>query len=913
MIRCPTNFIPQIILNGGFPLFRRILDGLFTTSSVGLFNGGYYNSFFSLLYGGTPAPHSIKCLGGGVSQRYSLVSGGNYLSNNSSIFSGGFSDTTPTTYSGGYLEYSYDILEGGTPTTSNSYLIFGGLLEKTHIISGGYLGDNSIVFWGGNPYIAGSSIYSGGTFERSSLRVISGGLPFNVYTISEEIPTIKTSTTVYSGGSPYIANNSVYSGYSGLDMANSLKYSGGTVFYANPVLFITEGFKYSGGNPSSKNTIINFGGYAGDKDTIFSGGDALTNNNSYFFGETNNNPQILTAGFIDSVYSTIFNGGNPLTSLDLTVPVDRGTIYSGGIEDVPQTNIDGGLPNTNGLTVFSGGYSSPTTILSGDNLSAQVTFSGGDAGSFSVTYSGDDIASLVVLSAEEIGTIKLRLDGNNIGGYRIFIGGYPDSSNNTIFDGGVPIVGAIRFTGEDLVTTIVYSGGNSLKTVRTTVFYGGSSNFRNPNVLTGKTFFKGLIIRGGIPSSNNNITYAGGTYIINVPILRNKIKYTGGFVESINTTILFGGDELFANVRLSGGFFDSNTLSILSSGTPTPFTEFLAGIIPVTLRNVYSGGIVYPINTVTGGDLIHVNTHIYSGGTPYVPNNSVYTGIDLKDVLIIHGIRTQGPIIYDGGSPTYDSNVLQLEGGIPGNKTIYTGEVLKTKNYLTGGFPDSFNTTTLTAGFIGVLNLYSGADLRFTDIILSGSDTPSNRYFGGYVASTDTIISGGTSLDAYTIVDGGDAITVLNENRTTLIGGNPSFTNTIYDGGGILFNYVRLVSGSPTTINTTIFSGEFPDTLYSKVYSGGNIKSVNRITFSGSEPLILMYIYSGGNPSYTSGIVYSGGISNSPVISRYVGGYVQTSGPNLYSGGIPSKYGVDAYNGGMPTTQNTIIYTGGSA
>ncbi|MDQ0639576.1 gliding motility-associated-like protein [Pedobacter sp. W3I1] len=385
---------------------------------------------------------------------------------------------------------------------------------------------------------------------------------------------------------------------------------------------------------------------------------------------------------------------------------------------------------------------------------------------------------------------------------------------------------------------------------------GGTANFADANIGTGKTVTSAGMTLAGSKSANYNLTGVATT-TANIGVRNitgsftasNKV-YDGNTTATVLTRTLTGVLTADADVNLSGGTASFADASAATGKTVTAAGMVLAGTNAANynLTSVTTTTAAITAKAVNGN--ITASNKVYDGNTTATISGRSLTGVlaaDVADVTLTGGTATfadknvgtakvvtgAGLLLSGTKAANYTlTSVATTTANISVKPIVVTADA-KTKVY---GSADAALTYTLSTGA-----LVTG------DVITGSLSRAAGENIGNYAIGQNTISAGTNYIITYTPADlviTRKALVIIADNKNKNFGdANPALTAS-YNGfagtetAAVLTSAVAL----STTATTTSPAGNYPITAsgaaaanYSITYIAGNLTvnpSTQTITFA---------------------------------------------------------------------------------
>ena len=422
-------------------------------------------------------------------------------------------------------------------------------------------------------------------------------------------------------------------------------------------------------------------------------------------------------------------------------------------------------------------------------------------------------------------TIKDAGGHDVTGNYAII---YTDNTSSTIGQAALTVTANsdARFvTQSDAVgyNGVSYSGFVGGETASV---LGGSLTISRTNAVTdvGAGTYNGVLVPGGLTSSNYNISFVNGSYTI-VPANQLLIRTT-------NASATYGSAPTYSTTAqyLDGNSNLINTLSRTGSNGNYTFSDGAGGSVSVSLKP-YSGANQASIST--SGNTV-VGTYDIRDASPVVNGNNfsgspVFTGTLSVEAKAVTPSASGVSKTYDG-TTSMNNVVVGLSGKVTGDQLSISG---------TGAFSQKNVGTGLSYTISGVT--LSGDDAA--NYYLSGG---TNSFTGndGVINAASLVISTANVTKVYdrTTSASGTAVAVQGTqlfNGDTFSGGSFAFTNanagngnktvtvsgvTVNDGNGGANYNVSYANNTTSTISPKALTATY--SASSKTYDGSNLASV---------------------------------------------------------------------------------------
>ncbi len=603
----------------------------------------------------------------------------------------------------------------------------------------------------------------------------------------------------------------------------------------------------------------------------------LVFDNSWRLSTTASNIMLSTFTATSSTGYTVTNPTNGDVSITMNNGHVLGAIYGGACQEgniagSVTININGGEigHDTNGGSIFGGGYGEDTFIAEGVDLNISDTRNVIIGGTI---YGGSALGTIVgnidVDSIDNSGNGTISVTGDfycgSMGDDDISGSGAVQGNCSLSIDGGTytgSVFGGNNASGSPTGTVVVTTGGNNTTTI--TNVYGGGNEADSTAISSTVNI-----------ENNSNITNAfGGGNEAEVPV--THVNLHGGTATNIYGGSNTSGSITTSNITTTGGsstnIFGGNNLG----GTTTTTNITING---GTITNVYGGGNEAPTGTTNVTLSSGTVTNTYGGGNEAgVTNSTTVTLAGSTCTSIYGGSNTSGNVAL--------SNVIATSGSV---SSIYGGNNVGGKT----------TTTNVTISNISVANVYGGgcsADTD-TDNVIVNSGTITNLYAGGESASVDV----STNVD----IQGGSITNLFggsNQSGTVLesfIDVNSGTVGTIYGGNN--------AGGTTTTTHVNIDGGTI-----SNVYGGGNAanSTSTNITLNNSTNTI-SNIFGGCKEAdaTTTNITLEGGNAYNVFGGSNTSGTITTSNVTCNAGTFNNVYGGNN-DGGKTVTSNVSILGG---
>ena len=771
------------------------------------------------------------------------------------------------------------ILNGGSTT------VVTGVVD-TKYIGVGDPGDNaSLVISNGSVTVDGQGLAIGNTAPASGNSVIVTGSNSTLSVtggiqVGNDLNVSNNSLTVADSGAVTVDTLTV-GNYSG-DMNNSVSVTG-----QGSSLNVT-GQIYLGNDANTGSTLT-----VASNATARSG-SALIGGNNAQGGVSASNSVLVTSGGAWNIAGGLTIGDG---SSDNSLTVSRGGMVHVSDNVVVGTDFQGtGTPGSNNSILVAG---------TGSMLNVDGALTVGDTGGGVLTIGNNGLVNAGTLVLAYQSSSSATLNFGTVGGSDTNIG--INLSNGAVFGSGV---WTVNFNQADTLSIDAgaTAGNGSVNQLGSgTTILSGYFNQSGPTFIANGTLQfgdgsrddTGYIAAVGRGDFTNNGTLSFAQY--NALTVSNKISGTGTVAQIAGgTTILTGDNTYTGGTLITGGILQVGTNGISGS----------LGAGAVTLSN--SATFIYnrADTTTLGNAFVGTgNLSFVGSGTTTLSGNSSYNGLTTVDGtavvvtgslngagngrFVVGNTNNRSLLAFTGGG-TNSANSMQIGGSniSSGNSVIVDGATLNLAATLgVGASGNNSNSLQISnGGFVSSGNLYVGGNGGTGNSVLitgDGSALVANGStvgnFIGYNSSGNsmTVAGGGIfrSIGNLSIGNNGgqsNSVLVTGYNGSTEDGGNQSyFLNSgkltvgdeasgnslvISNGGVVNANGFYLGSGTASSNNTLIVTGDLSTCesgWASGLYSYGDL----HIGYAGSGNL--MVISNIASVWDSNGVVGNIGSSNS--------------------------------------------------
>jgi fibronectin-binding autotransporter adhesin len=785
----------------------------------------------------------------------------------------------------------------------------------------------------------------------------------------------------YTGPFPYGNTNSKIS--SCIQVANT-SFSGAVT---------NNGVITPGGIDVTNSTVS---GYIINNNVIDSGGISVAN--STIIGGVADNGTTLAGGItVDS--RSLITGSGTITAIAVSL-----STFSGGISNAGVITSNGSGISVGAVLTFAGGITNSGSIAAGFNdivIFGATAFSGGivNSGRISSPSSFGILAALVSTFSGGITNSRTITAG---AGVRVGYAGFPVAA----FSGGVSNSGVITAakSGIGVVNVSAFSGGitnsGSITGGTGIVLGAGISTFSGAIVNSGSITGSGGVAIN-VAAANNPVTIdqTGGVIsgAIDLSVNADLLNISGG---AINGNILGLGTSDTVNFALGSGVFTySDTISGVNNINFNSGTTVLNGAIDngggaavltiapgaalligsaaaviepsVTDNGVFgfaqSGAYAFSgvisgtgaVEQIGPGSTTLTGANIYSGGTT-ISAGTLQLGNGGATGSITGNVVDNATLAFDRSDTVTFGGVISGAGAVSqigAGATVLTGA-----NSYSGGTTISAGTLQLgNGGATGSItgNVVDNATLAFdrSDTVtfggvISGVGAVSQIGAGAVTLTADNAYSGGTSLDAGTLIVGNDSalgtgalsmaagttLSFLSSGNFRVanairISGDPSFTppsGTVETISGVISNGATPGTLEMSGAGTLVLSATNAYTGPTKVNSGtldvtGSIASSNLTTVSagatltGDGAVAVTQVGSGGvfapgapgapgtSTKVFGNLVFSPGAAYYVAISPTAASFASVSGATSLAGSVVAEFSPGTYL----TRKYTILTTTG--
>jgi autotransporter-associated beta strand protein len=599
---------------------------------------------------------------------------------------------------------------------------------------------------------------NGGAIQQGTLQagtfLLSSGQISSVLTGAAVLTKISAGTVTLSGQNTYTGETQVLGG--------RLVLGGEQVLSQTAALTVRNAALDLGGNFTNKVAVLTLDGGAISNGTL----EAAS--------------MLVYSGTV----STVLGGSGALTKTGAgEVLLQGAATYTGGTAlnaGVLRLAGDQFLAETGTVTITSGG----TLDLGGYRTSTgALLLNGGVVRNGSLSASSFDLRSGIidgVLSGAGIMT-KSTVD-------TVLLNGLIAGSGDLVLTAGTFLLGAANRINDDTIIRIQEGA---------TLDLGGFTDRVGGVIMSGGSVIRGTLIgfqyqvtsgvvgtslagQGGLEKVSDG-TAAGG-----LALLTGVNTYTGATLVTAGTLQLGGNNRINAAsyLNVQGGTFDLGGFSqdlnrgVLTTGLITNGTLSVNQLLNVQagqIDTVVSG--TGALTKTTDGTVLLTNVNSYSGGT------TVTAGT--LQLLLSGALGNSGPLRVEGGS--------LLLGGVQQAAGVVT---------LTGG--------VLAEGTLGgtAFNLSAGT----VEAVLNGSGTLVKESAGTVLLNTVSGYTGGTRVDAGTLVLGVDGALTLN-GALTVNGGLLALGTTTQTLGAVTLNGGALAGGTLVASAYAVRSGTVSSVL----------------------------------------------------------------------------------------------------
>jgi autotransporter-associated beta strand protein len=640
---------------------------------------------------------------------------------------------------------------GGT-TVQNGTLVIGSNLPATGAVtvSGGSL-DLGAKSLASGLFTQSAGTVGNGTLSASAYSVLAGTVDATLAGTGALNKTGSGTVTLnaantYSGGTTVSLGKLLLGGSGALSTTGVLTVNGGSLDLGG--LSQTTGVATLSSGSILNGTLSATGGYimtnSGSIGAVLAGAGALT--------KTGSGTVTLNALNTYSGLTSVNEGRLVVASVSAALPTGAQIAVGGGTLD-----FGGNTQVATNVTLSAGSISNGTLVATSYGVQSGVV--------------GATLGGTGALTKTGAGTVLLNSGNTYTGGTTVTLG------RLTLGTGGsLASTGAVTLNGGtlDLGGKSQVSGGFTLTSgaLESGTLTASSFSVQSGSVSATLAGAGALSKSGtGTVTLNAANTYTGGTTVSLGKLAlgsAGSLSNTGLLAVSGGTLDLGGKSQTAGATTLTAGALINGTLNstgyslqdgLVSAtlGSTGKVTKSGTGTVTLTAANSYTGG-----TDLTDGTLVMSNKDAFSSGTVNFTGGTLsFSGITsatfgalagTRDIALTNTASAGVALTVGNSTSTVYSGVLSGSGSL--NKTGTGTLALSTASTYTG-------STTVSAGTLSAVNLFTGAGVIVNNSILNVSLT-SNGAFNGTLSGTGTTFltnnSGGTitlTLGTSAFLDGG--------------------------------------------------------------------------------------------------------------------------------------------------------------